>query len=180
VFSPPVISVSRAYDFGEAVRAAIDESAGDLRVAFLGTGGLSHWPPVWIDSSPDDDTFLQRMKRFQTEGREVLKEDPNLWVDLGKYEIEMARRNQYPLNSTHPLINVDWDREFLAALERGDVAYMRRLSYEEVNAKGGHGGLEILTWVAVMGAMRGSPAKIVGYEPVLEWICGMGFAAYDC
>lgn len=180
VFSPPLISVSRAYAFGEAVRSAIDASHGDLRVAFLGTGGLSHWPPVWIDTSPEDDAFLKRMKRFQSRGREVLKDDPNLWVDLGKYEIEMAQRNQYPLNSSHPLVNADWDREFLRALEGGDVGYMRALTFEEVQAKAGHGGLEILTWVAVMGAMRGMTAKIIDYEPVLEWICGMGFAAYDC
>jgi 2,3-dihydroxyphenylpropionate 1,2-dioxygenase len=180
VFSPPLISVSRAYAFGEAVRSAIDASHRELRVAFLGTGGLSHWPPVWIDTSPEDDAFLQRMKRFQSQGREVLKDDPNLWVDLGKYEIEMARKNQYPLNSTHPLINADWDREFLQALERGDTDHMRALSFEEVQGKAGHGGLEILTWVAVMGAMHGMPAKIIAYEPVLEWICGMGFAAYDC
>jgi hypothetical protein len=29
-----------------------------------------------------------------------------------------------------------------------------------------------------MGAMRGEPAEILAYEPVKEWICGMGFALY--
>jgi 2,3-dihydroxyphenylpropionate 1,2-dioxygenase len=76
------------------------------------------------------------------------------------------------------LVNADWDREFLRALERGDVGYMRDLTYDEVEAKGGHGALEILNWIAVMGAMAGAPAKIVAYEPVIEWICGMGYALY--
>src|SRR3989442_4239129 len=76
VFSPPVASMARAYAFGEAVRAAVDAAPGNARVAFLATGGLSHWPPVWGPESPQSDVFLTRMKRFQSEGRKVLVEDP--------------------------------------------------------------------------------------------------------
>ena len=178
VFTPPLVSTSRVYAFGEAVRAAVDALPDGLRVAFLATGGLSHWPPVWTQNSPTDDAFLQRMKRFQSLGRVALKDDPNLWDDLGRYEIEMAKRNQYPLTSSHPLVNAQWDRGFLAALARGDAAFMRALTYESVEAEAGQGGHEILNWVALMGAMRGAPATIVEYEAVFEWITGMGFALY--
>ena len=178
VFSPPLISTSRAYAFGAAVREVLEEIPGDLRVALLATGGLSHWPPVWMEDSPEDDAFLQRMKRYQTEGKEVLKTDPDIYTDLAKYEIEMAAKNQFPLNCQHPLVNADWDREFLDALGRGDIQYMNELTYDEVEAKGGHGAHEILNWIAVMGAMHGAPAQVVGYEPVIEWICGMGYATY--
>jgi 2,3-dihydroxyphenylpropionate 1,2-dioxygenase len=178
VFTPPLTPTARAYAFGAAVRQIIDGIPDQRRVAFLATGGLSHWPPVWMEDSPEDDVFLQRMKRYQTEGSVVLKDDPDLYTDLARYEIEMAAKNQYPLNSQHPLVNADWDREFLAALGRGDVGYMRDLTYEEVEHKGGHGAHEILNWIAVMGAMGGAPAKVVAYEPVIEWICGMGYALY--
>jgi len=31
----------------------------------------------------------------------------------------------------------------------------------------------------MMGAIGGQPARVLNYEPVIEWICGMGFAVYD-
>jgi 2,3-dihydroxyphenylpropionate 1,2-dioxygenase len=173
VFSPPLTPMSRAYALGESVRAAIEAAPGGKRVAFLATGGLSHWPPIWIPSSPASDAFLQRMKRFQTEGRPVLVEDPKLLTDLAAYEIEMARA------STRPLVNAEWDRMFLAALARGDSGYVQSLTYEEIEAQAGHGGHEVLNWAAMMGAMGGRPARVLNYEPVIEWICGMGFAVYD-
>jgi 2,3-dihydroxyphenylpropionate 1,2-dioxygenase len=173
VFSPPVASMARAYAFGEAMRAAVDAAPGNARVAFLATGGLSHWPPVWGPQSPESDAFLKRMKRFQSEGRKVLVEDPKLLSDLAVYEIEMAR------TSTRPLVNEKWDRRFLDALARGDKRYVCGLSIEEIEAEAGNGGPEVLNWAATMGAMGGRPARVLNYEPVTEWICGMGFATYD-
>ena len=173
VFSPPVASMARAYAFGEAVRAAVDAAPGNARVAFLATGGLSHWPPVWGPKSPESDVFLERMKRFQSEGRKVLLEDPKLLTDLAVYEIEMAR------TSTRPLVNEKWDRRFLDALARGDKSQVCGLSMEEIEAEAGNGGPEVLNWAAMMGAMGGRPARVLNYEPVIEWICGMGFAVYE-
>ena len=170
VFTPPLCSVSRAYALGEAVRASLDNRPE--RVAVLATGGLSHWPPIWNERS-DEDEFMLRMKRFQTEGRSVLDDDPNLLTDLGNYEIEMAAK------SDRPLVNAEWDQRFLDALAQGDVNWMKSLTYEEVEVGAGHGGHEILNWVALMGAMNGVPARVLDYEPVIEWICGMGFAVYD-
>lgn len=179
VFTPPLTTMSRAFALGEAVRRVVEAYPKELRVALLATGGLSHWPPVWTSDSPADDEFLQRMKRYQTEGKRVLEEDPTLYEDLCKYEVEMAAKNQYPLNSEHPLINEAWDREIMNAFGQGDVTYLKGLTYDEIEKQGGHGGHEILNWMAVMGAVGGMPATVHGYEPVLEWICGMGYLSYD-
>jgi 2,3-dihydroxyphenylpropionate 1,2-dioxygenase len=86
---------------------------------------------------------------------------------------------QWPLRIQHPLINAHWDREIIEAFAQGDAEKLRAMTYDEVEEGGGHGGHEILNWIAVMGAMGGAPAHIVGYEPVPEWICGMGYIAYD-
>ena len=179
VFSPPLPSMARAYDLGAAVRKIVDALPDDRRIAFLATGGLSHWPPVWTEGAPEDDAFLQRMKRYQTEGKNVALEDPELYSDLAKYEIQMASKMQWPLRYQHPLVNEAWDREVIEALGRGDTDYMRKLTFDEVEEGGGHGGHEMLNWVAVMGAMGGAPAKVLAYEPVMEWICGMGYIAYE-
>jgi len=179
VFSPPLMPYTRAVEFGRALKEAVDGLHSDLRVAFLATGGLSHWPPFWTDSSDKDDEFLQiRMKRFQTEGRPYLADDPRLYTDLAEYEIRLAHDNKWPANAEHPLVNDEWDREFLAALERGDEAYVAALSFEEVEREGGHGAHEILNWLALMGTMNAAPAQIVAYETVSDWICGMAFVDF--
>lgn len=179
VFSPPLPTMKRAYDFGAAVRALVEELPKDLRVAFLATGGLSHWPPVWTEGAPEDDEFLQRMKRYQTEGRHIALDDPELYSDLARYEIEMASKMQWPLRIQHPLVNAHWDQEVIEAFGKGDVQTLCNMTYEQVEEGGGHGGHEILNWIALMGAMGGAPATVVAYEPVVEWICGMGYIAYD-
>lgn len=177
VYHPPLPTMARAYAFGEAVRAAIEATAGDLRIAILATGGLSHWPPIWLEHVKEYDPllapYMKRIRRFQEEGRRVLQEDPNLMIDMGHYEREMARVMD------HPLVNPEWDRKFLDAIARGDRGYVTDLSYADIEAEGGFGGLEVLCWAAGMGAMRGARATVLNYEPVREWICGMGFVIYD-
>jgi 2,3-dihydroxyphenylpropionate 1,2-dioxygenase len=179
VFSPPLPSMRRAYEFGAAIRNVIDGLRDDLRIALLATGGLSHWPPVWTEGAPEDDAFLQRMKVYQTEGRDVVKTDPELYSDLARYEIQMASKMQWPLGTQHPLVNAHWDQEVMGYFGHGDVAALTAMTFDEIEAGGGHGGHEILNWMGVMGAMGGAPAHVVGYEAVQEWICGMGYLAYD-
>lgn len=170
VFTRPIAPIGRVYALGQQIRQLV-EPFGE-RIGFIATGGLSHWPPVWNERSDPDDSMLQRMKRFQTQGLSTLDEDPGLWTDVGKYEIEMAEKN------AQRLVNEEWDRRFLALLEKGDTEGVLSMTFETVEEEAGHGGHEILNWVALMGAMGGRPAEIVGYEPVLEWICGMAFVRY--
>ena len=118
------------------------------------------------------------MKRYQTEGRHVALEDTELYSDLARYEVVMASKMQFPIGYQHPLVNEAWDREVLDAFERGDVESLRAMTFDSIEAGGGHGGHEVLNWIAVMGAMKGAPAEILAYEPVPEWIGGMGYIAY--
>lgn len=171
VFTRPIAPIDRVYALGGQVRRLLEPESA--RVGFIGTGGLSHWPPVWNERSDQSDSMLQRMKRFQTEGLSVLDDDPNLWTDIGKYEIEMAEKN------AQRLVNEGWDRHFLALLEKGDTEGVLSMTFDSIEEQAGHGGHEVLNWVALMGAMDGAPAEIVGYEPVLEWICGMAFLKYS-
>jgi 2,3-dihydroxyphenylpropionate 1,2-dioxygenase len=91
----------------------------------------------------------------------------------------MAAKNQFPLNSNHPLVNPDWDLDIMDAFARGDSERVRRLPFDEIQEKGGHGGQEVRTWAVVMGAMGGAPAGYSAYEAVQEFICGMGYVTYD-
>ena len=178
VFTRPVVSTARAYAFGQALRDICDRELGDARIALLATGGLSHWPPIWTEDAPADDAFLQRMRKFQQHGPSVLEDDPHLLSDLGRYEMEMAARGEFPLNHKHALINSSWDRQVMEAFGKGDARFITSLTSGDIRESGGHGGIELLNWTIVMGAMDGRPATQVGYEPVREFICGMGYVVY--
>lgn len=170
VFSPPLISPSRALALGRAVRRSVERRPE--KVLFLATGGLSHWPPFWNDRSSEDDPLLQRMKRFQTEGRHVLAEDPDLFDDFGRYEIEMAAKSE------HLLVNEEWDRRFLQAFGEGDDEFMGGMTVEKIAEEAGPGGNEVLNWIALLGAMDSAPATILSYDVSPEWITGVAFTLY--
>lgn len=170
VFTPPLITMRRAYDFGAAVRDAVAD--WPERVMFWGTGGLSHWPPFWTPSRHGDDAFLRRMRKYQTQGRTVLAEDPDLFTDVGPYEIEMARQQG------DAVVNEDWDRAFVEALRRGDMELLTSMTYDEIESAAGHGAHEVLNWMAVVGAMGGLPGEVLVYAPTPEWICGTGAVSY--
>lgn len=182
VFTPPLMRYKRAYALGEACRKAAESLPDEMRIAFMCTGGMSHWPPYWNPNQagdPPSDPFLAIMKEYQTVGKPLLKKHPDLFVKFDEYEIEMAKNNEYPLNSAHPLVNADWDRKFLDYFCKGDNEWLRNLTYEEVEEEAGHGGHEVLNWVALSGAMGGKEANLLCYEPVIEWICGMSYVDFE-
>lgn len=177
VFSTPILSYQRALNFGQAIRKALLTLENNLNFAVIATGGLSHWPPFWTQNSDQKDLFLQkRMKQFQSEGKEFLANDPKLYLDLANYEIEMA---EVSLKKGIPLVNAKWDKEFLTALSTSDLNYINDLRYEDVEKQAGHGGHEILNWIALFGVMNCANGKLLAYEDVTEWICGMAYMEFD-
>ena len=61
---PPLTPLSRAYEFGRAIRAACD--AVPERIALVGTGGISHWPATPNSGKINeqwDREFLERWTR---------------------------------------------------------------------------------------------------------------------
>lgn len=103
---------------------------------------LSQWPPYWSPyqaGDPPEDDFLKLMKEYQTVGKSILKRVPDLFVKFDEYEIEMAAKNEYPLNSKHPLVNSEWDQKFMDRFCAGDSKWLSELTYEEVEEEAGHG-----------------------------------------
>jgi 2,3-dihydroxyphenylpropionate 1,2-dioxygenase len=110
---------------------------------------------------------------FQTKGKNVLKKYPDLFVRFDDYEIEIAKKKEYPLKSKHPLVNDKWDRLFLELFCSVNKTWLKGLAYDEFEEEAGHGDHEVLNWVALSGAMNAENLKLLLYEPVTEWICGM-------
>jgi 2,3-dihydroxyphenylpropionate 1,2-dioxygenase len=74
-------------------------------------------------------------------------------------------------------INPAWDEQFLATLASTSWARLAGLTAEDL-APAGTGGAEVRTWIAAA-FTGGTPLSTVAYEPVTEWITGMGIATSD-
>lgn len=72
-------------------------------------------------------------------------------------------------------INPTWDAQFLATMAGQRWASVAELGSDDIEPAG-TGGSEVRTWVAAQFA-GARPLGTVVYEPVREWITGMGIAA---
>ncbi len=86
---PPLIPLTRCYEFGRALRRACDRAPE--RIALIGTGGISHWPAT-PDSGkinePWDRAFLERF--LNNKRTELLAyRDEDTWREAGQGGFEI-------------------------------------------------------------------------------------------
>jgi protocatechuate 4,5-dioxygenase beta chain len=73
-------------------------------------------------------------------------------------------------------VSPDFDRMVLDAVTRGDLEALVALTDEEILERGGNGAMEIRTYVCAMAATRAAGGHVIAYEPIPEWVTGMGLA----
>lgn len=75
-------------------------------------------------------------------------------------------------------IDEDFDKWFLRMLEEDCPEEL--LSIDNVELfKAGNGTGEVRAWASVAGAMKGSKTTALNYEPIYEWINGMGVVLHE-
>ena len=75
--------------------------------------------------------------------------------------------------------SMEFDNWFVKQLEQAELRdELLDIPNDEL-ALAGNGTGEVRAWVAVAGAMHGHPGTTLAYEPVYEWINGMGVVMYD-
>ena len=67
---PPLTPLSRAYEFGRAIRAACD--AVPERIALIGTGGISHWPATPNSGRINEEWDREFLRRWSRNDRAAL------------------------------------------------------------------------------------------------------------
>jgi protocatechuate 4,5-dioxygenase beta chain len=72
-------------------------------------------------------------------------------------------------------VNVEFDQRILKMVSDGDIDALVALKDEEVLLEGGNGCLEIRNWICAMAAVPHGTVEVLAYEPVPQWICGLGF-----
>ena len=161
-FAPPLPRLQRCLQLGDAIAEAVAGLPDSMRLAIIATGGLSHQLPFpdWRDPKSDDDRFLV----------DSWKEGRGRWSE---YEV---RRRSIVVNAPSQL-NEDFDREFLALLESGELAqFPHQVSDARLVELAGNGGNEIRAWLIMAAALGHRPGRTLCYSPMPEWLTGMAVA----
>lgn len=164
----PLGPVARIRALGHAIGQAA--AVLDRRVLFLGSGGLSHDPPVPVlDGAPP------RVAEALIEGLPPAPEQRA----RGEERVVQAGRD-YAAGSTSMVpINPSWDNDLLDILEKGSLEEFDAWSVEWMATEGGGSAHEVRTWIAAFASLRATGAYRMSsrfYEAIPEWIAGFAVA----
>jgi 2,3-dihydroxyphenylpropionate 1,2-dioxygenase len=158
----------RALALGTAIGDFCAQHFPGLRILYLGSGGLSHDPPLpEFESAPPD--VQQRMIAGTSWTEAALLERNRKVTEVGA-EHGRGEGDLQPLNE-------DWDRAMLQAFAAADLEHVAAQTDREVIAIGGRGGSEIRNWIAALAALRahgGGGYHVVhdSYRALPAWIVG--------
>ncbi len=141
----------------------------DRRVLILGSGGLSHDPPMPTLAATNP-AVIERIVAGGSLTDAARAERVTRVIEESTKQVQ-GLSQQVPLNAA-------WDRQFLTALVARDYTSLGLHDDQEVSRLAGCGGHEVRTWVAATAAMEADPAaraRVLMYRPIREWIAG--FAA---
>ncbi|MER5347670.1 2,3-dihydroxyphenylpropionate 1,2-dioxygenase [Streptomyces mirabilis] len=161
--APPLPSMERCIDFGRALGDALCGSGGAGRVLVIASGGLSHWLP---SNDPRDPAMAEDRRHSVIHGRE----------DARAFAAAREPRVRAMGGDPHAHVNSAWDRWFLKQLGTGGTEPIAALGDAGLEEQAGSGGHEIRTWLIGHAAVQ-APLVWTAYEPVPEWITGMGLGA---
>jgi 2,3-dihydroxyphenylpropionate 1,2-dioxygenase len=167
--APPLPSLGRCLQLGRAMRSVLEQIEPGLRVALIGTGGLSHEVPLldWrtLGATGTEEDWLA----FMSSGRQGA--DPAVQQRIAD---EVVRWGREGLGR----ISEEFDRELLGWMETGAYARFAQLDTATIRARGGNGAQEIRTWATVMGAVPDTRGEVLFYEPVPEWLTGVAGVSF--
>lgn len=163
MFAPPLPRLDRCVELGRALAGGIESHAGDLRVAVIASGGLSHalpWPD-WRSPKSDDDEFMV-----------------DAWTNSRENWEEFDPRRREIILKAKPWLNEKFDEDVLAKLESGRMEELVELEGRLAEVAG-NGSNELRSWL-MMAAMCGfAPGRRIAYAPMPEWLTGMAVGVIE-
>lgn len=171
----PRPTMKRCRQLGEAV-GQWARSTGK-RVAFLGSGGLSHQTNFIFpqyDSAPDEN-----VRSFIVHGSAGGAITDEKWH--GDIEAGMGKLSDDLVSGEFkaPWINKAWDEDFLRIIGSGDLTGFDLWTDADILEKAGYGGGEVRSWVAAVaaGQAAGAPKiKVDYYSEDTTFAVGAGVA----
>ncbi len=162
----PFVPMSRIRLMGEALGRYL--SGLDERVLLIGSGGLSHDPPVprWAEATDDQRSFLLNGRHPTPEARSARQArtiSTGMAFAAGRATIQD--------------LNPAWDNAFLDVAASGRVEDFDAYTAARMTVDAGHSSHEVRCWVAACAAMRTAGPYAVReryYRAIPEWIAGFG------
>ncbi|MEU0557947.1 3-carboxyethylcatechol 2,3-dioxygenase [Dactylosporangium sp. NPDC006015] len=169
----PVFINCVAEPLGPAVRArllgaAVGEAVRELgrRVLVVGSGGLSHDPPVpRLAEAPPE--VVERLKHGRNPTREQRAQREARTIAAAR-DFAAGRGPFRPLNPA-------WDALVLDSLAAGDFAALDGRGNDWFVEEGGHSAHEVRTWIAAYAALAAQgPYEVRSryYRAIPEWFAG--------
>lgn len=165
--APPLPSNRRALQLGRAIGEFL--KAIDKRVLLIGSGGLSHEPPVPGLDNPEP-LVVDRLKGG---GRHLPPEERDRRTQR---VIQAAKDFTLDQNCLHPLAP-EWDLEYVQAIANKDFSWLQSLNNQAMSEIAGKSAHEVKAWTAAVGAMHAINDYTVTeqyYKAIPEWIAGYG------
>jgi 2,3-dihydroxyphenylpropionate 1,2-dioxygenase len=138
------------------------------RVLILGSGGLSHDPPVpRLAEAPPE--VAERI----THGRNPTREQRAVRENRTIAAAEDFAQGRGPYQALNP----EWDALVLRSLTSGDFSTVDGQANEWFVTEGGHSAHEVRTWIAAYAALAAlGPYQVRStyYRAIPEWFAGFG------
>lgn len=163
----PLPTFRRARLLGEAVGKWA--RATGKRVLLIGSGGLSHEPPVPVYADAPEPV----RRALDGEGYSL---SPEARAARTQRTIEAGKAFASNPAALHPL-NPEWDNAFLDMLQTQTYARLDDVPNDLVSAIAGRSTHEVKTWVAAFAALSSYgpyQADHRYYREIPEWIAGFG------
>lgn len=166
VAQPGILRVARCIELGRAIGAYLDTLPG--RTLLIGSGGLSHEPPVPTLAHPDP----------AVRERITVRSTPTPAERDAKTQRVMAAGLALAAgdSSIKPLAP-DWDARWMQALQDGDLQALATQSEASISAQAGRSAHESKTWLIARAAVHDDDAAccvVRYYRAIPEYIAGFG------
>lgn len=165
VAQPGIPRLGRCRQFGEAIGRFLDTLP--RRTLLIGSGGLSHEPPVPTLAHPDP----------AVRERITIKREPTAAERDAKTERVMAAGMALASGaSAMKPLNPAWDQHWMDALERGDFDALTAIGEDAIEAQAGLSAHESKTWLVARAALPAAPlpCPLRHYQAIPELIAGYG------
>ena len=166
VAAPGIARLGRCKGLGEALGQFLD--ALPQRTLLIGSGGLSHEPPVPTLAHPD----------AQVRERITVRHTPSAAERAAKTErVKAAGMALAQGQSWMKPLNPAWDLAWMEALAQGQLEALCRMPEEAIDQQAGHSAHESKTWLVARSALPTAaplPCPVRMYRAIPALIAGYG------
>ncbi|WP_329432945.1 3-carboxyethylcatechol 2,3-dioxygenase [Streptomyces sp. NBC_01280] len=166
----PFVTMRRVRRLGEAIGSFLATLKNE-RVLVIGSGGLSHDPPVPQWATADD-----AARAMLLDGRHPTAAAR----DARQQRVIDAAKAFAAGTATIQDLNPEWDRALMTTLASGDLSPIDAMTPAQMAKDGGNSAHEVRTWVAAFAALGAAGPYDVTYsfyQPIKEYIAGFGVMA---